>query len=170
MNELRTQTTKVIELLTSPATATTFRDAFSLVWQIIREVGQLLWLVICLGLVFVEWLWKTGYNGGWKTRNWVNNLDQPNTEQIFNETGKSLFEVTKASAAKVVASAKEQLGIEDDNVETTVVTAPASSSTSSQGLEPQKPVANSTPTANSTIVNPLEAQKISAYDPSTVVE
>jgi len=121
MNELKAQAVKVIELLTSPSTGTTFQNAFSLASQILKEIGQLLWLILCLGLVSVEWLWKTGYSTGWKTRNWVNTLDQPGRDRVFNETGKSLLELGKTSATKAVAAAKERLGIVDTGSEPPVV-------------------------------------------------
>jgi hypothetical protein len=169
MNELKAQAAKVIELLTSSGTATTFQNAFSLAWQIIKEVGQLLWLVICLGLVFVEWLWKTGYSSGWKTRDWVNTLDQPGTDRVFSETGKSLLEVSKTSAAKAVASAKERLGIVDTAVESTSATPTPAPKTEVQAPVPTPSVPTS-PASTPPVVNPLQVPTIPADTPSTAVE
>jgi len=111
MNQLKTQIAKVWQLLTAPSTGETYQKTLSLTWTILKETGLLLWLVLCLGLVFGEWIWKTGYKTGWSTRNWINDLEKPSADRLFSETGKSLLEAGKSGAAMVLTTAKEQLGI-----------------------------------------------------------
>ncbi|MFM7449397.1 MAG: hypothetical protein ACKO24_12465 [Leptolyngbyaceae cyanobacterium] len=167
MNELKTQAAKVLELLTNPSTGTTFQNAFSLAWQILKEVGQLLWLVLCLGLVFVEWLWKTGYSTGWKTRDWVNTLDQPGRDRVFNETGKSLLELGKTSATKAVASAKERLGIVDTGSESPVVPPAPKADVKPPAV---KPPAVKSPTPEPAVVTSPAPSTVAAEPPKSEVE
>lgn len=111
-NQVQTQAAKVWQTITDPSTAATYQKTANVTWVILKETGLLIWLVICLGLVGGEWIWKTGYRTGWNVRGWINSLDKSNTENLLNETGKSFLEVSKSAAAAAIATAKEQLGIE----------------------------------------------------------
>ena len=112
-NQVQTQAAKVWQTITDPSTAATYQKTANVTWLILKETGLLVWLVICLGLVAGEWIWKTGYRTGWNVRGWINSLDKANTENLLNETGKSFLEVSKSAAAAAIATAKGQLGIED---------------------------------------------------------
>jgi len=111
--QVQAQAAKLWQTLSDPGTAATYQTTLSLTWKIFAETGRLLWLVICLVLVFGEWIWKTGYRLGWGVRNWVNGLEKPSADRLLSETGKNLLEAGKAGAVMALATAKEQLGIED---------------------------------------------------------
>lgn len=114
-SQLKSQANKLWQTITESKTTETYQQTFALTWSILKEAGYLLWLVVCLGLVFGEWVWKTGYRTGWQVRGWVNNLssEEASADQVLSDTGKSLLEVGKSTAAAAIASAKEQLGLEN---------------------------------------------------------
>ncbi len=123
-NQVKTQADKLWKTITDPSTASTYQNTVKVTWSILKETGLLLWLVICLGLVFGEWIWKTGYRTGWNVRGWINNVDKPSPDKLLNETGKSLTELGKTVAASTIAAAKNQLGIENKPEPPLVMSAP----------------------------------------------
>jgi hypothetical protein len=141
-NQVKTQADKLWKTITDPSTANTYQNTVKVTWNILKETGLLAWLVVCLGLVLGEWIWKTGYRTGWSVRGWVNNLDKPSPDKLLNETGKSLTELSKTVAASAIATAKNQLGIESNPEPPLVMSAPRSAPTSvSAPTEAAKPAA-----------------------------
>lgn len=119
-NQIQTQASKVWQTVTSPETAAVYQNAGTLTWTILKETGYLLWLVICLVLVLGDWIWKTGYRTGYQFRGWINDLEKPRPDQIaesgtgfLSETSKNLLTASKTGLTKAIATAKDQLGIED---------------------------------------------------------
>jgi hypothetical protein len=110
MQKVRAQASKLWTLITAPSTASTYGDVFTLTWSIIKEFGLLLWLIFCIVLVAGEWIWTNAFNAGRGLRNSVNRVGQPSENEVG--TGQSLVSASKASAAKVLAAAKGQLGID----------------------------------------------------------
>jgi hypothetical protein len=111
--QIQTQADKLWKTVTDQSTAATYQQALTVTWTILKETGYLLWLVVCLVLVLGDWIWKTGYRTGWNFRGWLNSFEQPSADQVLSETGKSILEVGKSTAANAIAAAKEQLGIEN---------------------------------------------------------
>jgi hypothetical protein len=146
--QIQTQANKLVKTITDPSTASTYKQTLAVTWTILKETGYLLWLVVCLVLVFGEWIWKTGYRTGWNFRGWVNSLntEKPSADQVLSETGKSLLEVGKSAAASAIAAAKNQLGIEN---------------------KPDPPLVMSSPPVSKTASEPAKAET-SPPDPSSV--
>lgn len=111
-NPVQTQASKLWQTITAPDTAATYQKTGALTWAILKDTGYLLWLVLCLGLVGGEWLWKTGYKTGWDVRDWVNNLDKPKSDRPVSNSGASVSELLKSSVNSAITTAKTQLGIE----------------------------------------------------------
>ncbi len=113
--QIQTQASKLWTTVTSPDTTATYQKTATVTWAILKETGYLLWLTVCLVLVVGEWIWKTGYRTGWHVRSWINNMSnqEASADQMLSDTGKSLLEVGKSTAAAAIAAAKEQLGIEN---------------------------------------------------------
>ena len=111
-NQIQSQAAKVWQLVKDPATGATYTKTVSTTWLILKETGYLLWLVICLTLVFGDWIWRTGYRTGWSTREWINNFEKPNTDRVAQDAGQGLLEASKSAVANAIATAKNQLGIE----------------------------------------------------------
>ena len=157
--QIQTQADKVWQTITDPSTAASYQQTFSLTWTILKETAYLVWLVICLVLVFGDWIWKTGYRAGWATREWVNNLESPSANDLFTVTGKSLLEAGKTGAVKAISTAKEQLGIEDTAEPLAITPAAAAEPKKIAAPEPKPatPPAAPTPPAASTPPAPTPA-------------
>ena len=112
-NQIQSQAAKVWSMIKDPATGATYTKTVSTTWMILKETGYLLWLVVCLTLVFGDWIWHTGYRTGWSTREWINNFEKPNTDRMAQDAGQGLLETSKSAFANAIATAKNQLGIED---------------------------------------------------------
>ncbi|MGG6294754.1 hypothetical protein ACQ4M4_10040 [Leptolyngbya sp. AN02str] len=109
--QISNQASKVWNTLTDPETAKTYGQTGKLTWNIIQEVGLLLWLVLCLTLVLFDWFWKNSIRLGSNTRNWIENIEKPSTDRIASETGKTLASAFSNGAAFALAQAREQLGL-----------------------------------------------------------
>lgn len=111
-NRIQAQATKLWQTIAAPETATTYRNLVSVTWTIVQEAAYLFWLVLCLGLVFVDWFWRLGYRSGSDLRSWVNNMEEPDPNRMLSSTGESLATVGKTGVVKALNAAKAQLGIE----------------------------------------------------------
>ncbi|MBW4692823.1 MAG: hypothetical protein KME27_13790 [Lyngbya sp. HA4199-MV5] len=111
-NQVQSQATKVWGIIKDPATGATYTQTVSTTWLILKETGYLFWLVICLTLVFGDWLWRTGYRTGWSTREWINNFETPKTDRVAQDAGQGILEASKSALTSAIATAKNQLGIE----------------------------------------------------------
>ena len=111
-NQIQSQAAKVWQLVKDPATGATYSKTVSTTWLILKETGYLLWLVVCLTLVFGDWIWRTGYRTGWSTREWINNFEKPSTDRVAQDAGQGLLEASKSALTGAIAKAKTQLGIE----------------------------------------------------------
>ncbi|MGI0485107.1 hypothetical protein ACN4EK_06695 [Pantanalinema rosaneae CENA516] len=111
-NRIQAQATKLWQTIAAPETATSYRNVLSVTWTIVQEAAYLFWLVLCLGLVFVDWFWRLGYRSGSDLRNWMSNLEEPDPNRMLSTTGESLATVGKTGMIKVLNTAKAQLGME----------------------------------------------------------
>lgn len=145
--QIQTQADKLWKTVTDPSTASSYKQTANVTWNILKETGYLLWLVVCLGLVFGEWVWKTGYRTGWQFRGWVNSLnaEKPSADQLLSETGKSLLEVGKSTAAAAILAAKDQLGIENKPEPPLVVSQPPAAKPAPAKVETPQPAIESIP-------------------------
>lgn len=144
-NQIQSQAAKVWQLVKDPATGATYTKTVSTTWLILKETGYLLWLVICLALVFGDWIWRTGYRTGWSTREWINNFEKPSTDRVTQDAGQGLLEASKSALSGAIATAKNQLGIED-NTEPMLATTPPASTPDPKPTPAPTPAPTSEPT------------------------
>jgi hypothetical protein len=147
--QIQAQAKKLWGLVSSPETAGTYQKTGALTWTILKETGYLLWLVICLVLVFGEWLWKTGYGAGYRFRSWINDLERPTlsaelpssdvTAAQLSTTGKNLLNAGKTRLLKAVETAREELGIERVTSPLEVTPPPATPPASTASATPPTP-------------------------------
>jgi hypothetical protein len=165
-NPIQTQANKVWQTITAPDTAATYQKAGTRTWSILKETSYLLWLVLCLGLVGGEWIWKTGYKTGWDVREWVNNLDKPKearfavdaTTDSTVSAGMSIGESLRGAVMGAIATAKNQLGIE----QTTASTPPAEPPTSTASVNsPTSTISTPAVTPPSVSVDPPSSISVS---------
>lgn len=124
MERIQAQAKKLWQIISSPSTVKAYQETLALTWAILKETGQLLWLVLCLGLVAGDWFWKKSYKAGQDARVWIDAMqtraEAPEAEgaeatltaNFLTETGKSLLSAGQAGVTLVLNTAKEQLGLE----------------------------------------------------------
>lgn len=125
MNKIKAQADKLWQLLSQPATGAVYQQVLAVTWAIIKEVGLLLWLTLCLVLVVGDWGWKYSYELGQKARTWITDLqtkpkaseaiasqEPVSPEEFWKKTGQSLLAAGQKSVATVLDTAKSQLDLD----------------------------------------------------------
>lgn len=114
MEKIKTQANKVSELLFAADTGATYKKTLTLTWNILRETGLLLWLIICLTFVGGEWFWKNSISLGRKARDWYEDWQTPSADEpkSATEMGQSALTALSFSAENLLYQAKKQLGID----------------------------------------------------------
>lgn len=114
MDKIKAQANKVSQLVFSAETGAAYKKVLTLTWDILRETGILLWLVICLLFVGVEWFYFTSVRLGRQARAWYENLGQtsPDTEpQSATSTGQAILNVGQSGVNYLLTQARQQLGM-----------------------------------------------------------
>ncbi|MEM9213515.1 MAG: hypothetical protein AAGD25_04125 [Cyanobacteria bacterium P01_F01_bin.150] len=142
-SKIQAQAIKFWQAIVSAETAGAYAKALDVTWTILKEGAILLWLIICLVLVFFDWGYDTATGAGRSVRAWFEGLSQAESTDIASETGKQLVAASKASLSSTISQARTQLGLPDkkgevapntpssvDSAATPVATVPTSTSTS----------------------------------------
>ncbi|MGB3136277.1 MAG: hypothetical protein WBB18_05675 [Nodosilinea sp.] len=139
METVKEQASVVSQLLFSAETGNIYKKALTRSWNILREIGVLLWLIICLTFVGGEWFYRTAVGLGRSTRAWYVGLSEksPSAEpQSMTSTGEALLSSVKSGTAYLLGQARQQLGM--PKPETTPATPPTVATTTAAG--PPAPV------------------------------
>ena len=114
MDKIKQQSNRVGELIFSADTGATYKKTLTLTWNILRETGILLWLVVCLVFVGAEWFWKTSISLGLKARTWYEEAKEPKDAEpkSASEIGQSMMSALGTGTENLLYQAKQQLGIE----------------------------------------------------------
>lgn len=114
MEKIKTQASKLGELVFDSDTGATYQKTVTLTWAILRETGVLLWLVICLVFVGAEGFWKKSIALGQSTRGWYEGLKEPSEEEpkSATEMGQSALSALGTGAETLLYQAKKQLGMD----------------------------------------------------------
>lgn len=108
---IRSQAAKVWQLITNPDTIATYGQTLRLTWLLVKEVGRLLWLIICAVLVGIAWLLGTSLWAGKAFRELTEKFNEPSSEPLLNQVGKGIVAASKTSVNLALTTAMEQLGI-----------------------------------------------------------
>lgn len=114
MDKIKEQANIVSQLLFSTETGDIYTKTLTRTWDILREVGVLLWLVICLTFVGGEWFYRTSVSLGRSARTWYSGLSEkgPDVEpQSIASTGEALLDTVKSGTTYLLNQARQQLGI-----------------------------------------------------------
>jgi hypothetical protein len=125
----------------------TFQKTILFIWNILRETGRLLWLVLCLGLVLITWIWTSSKTSSQKLQAWYESIPEPKSEHVWAEASQFLVSASRSTATNVMAQAREQLGLPAPEAPTPVVKAVTATPVAKQEATPSSPVA---PEADST--------------------
>lgn len=114
MDTIKEQANLVSQLLFSSDTGDIYKKTLARTWDILREVGVLLWLVICLTFVGGEWFYRTAVGLGRSTRSWYIGLSEKDTSadaQSITSSGQALLDTVQSGTSYLLAQARQQLGI-----------------------------------------------------------
>lgn len=143
MDKIKAQANKVSQLVFSAETGAAYKKVLALTWDILRETGVLLWLVICLLFVGIEWFYFTSVRLGRQARAWYENLGQtsPDAEpQSVTSTGQAVLNAGQSGVNYLLTQARQQLGMKAPEPPAV----PPKSSTSPQPSTPAAPVSTAT--------------------------
>jgi hypothetical protein len=89
----------------------TFQKTILFIWNILRETGRLLWLVLCLGLVLITWIWTSSKTSSQKLQAWYESIPEPKSEHVWAEVSQFLVSTSRTTATNIMSQAREQLGL-----------------------------------------------------------
>lgn len=114
VNKIKGQADKVSELLFSADTGAAYKKTAILTWEILRETGVLLWLIVCFVFIGGEWFWKNSISLGRQARDRYNTFQQPSSEEprSMSDIGQSAASAITSSFETLLYQAKQQLDIE----------------------------------------------------------
>lgn len=139
MDKIKDQANKVSQLVFASDTGAAYQKTFSITWEILRETGVLVWLVLCLGFVAGEWFWRNSIALGRNARSWYvsfSEKDKSPEEQSFSATGKAILEAGQSGATYLLTKAREQLGIKAPETPVAPSAAPPASASQQQTPAP----------------------------------
>lgn len=110
-SKIQAQSAKVWQILTNPETTNTYKNVVTTTWQILKESAVLLWLILCLILVIIDWFWTNSIFAGRRFRVWVDSFEKSDTDHIASEAGKQLLAASKRSVANSISGARTLLGL-----------------------------------------------------------
>ncbi|MEB3290917.1 MAG: hypothetical protein VKI82_13455 [Leptolyngbya sp.] len=145
MDKIKEQASVVSQLVFAGETGEIYKKMLSRTWDILRETGILLWLVICLTFVGGEWFYRNSVSLGRSARTWYTSLSTKSAEAeppSMEATGEALLSSVKSGAAYLLSQARQQLGLPDPEP-----TAPIVQSTPVAPAAPPAPVAPAAPPA-----------------------
>ena len=114
MDKIKQQANTVSQLVFSAETGETYKKTLSLTWDILRETGILIWLVICLTFVGGEWFYRNSVKLGRHTRLWYNSLGEKteaSEAEAAASTGEALLASVQSGTSYLLSRARQQLGI-----------------------------------------------------------
>jgi hypothetical protein len=114
--------------VSDPESLGTYQKTIQTTWNILRETGRLLWLILCLGLVFVTWLWTTSKTSSQQLKTWYEGIPEPKSENVMTEVSQFLASSSQTTAKKVMTQAREQLGLSAPTATPVVKTVAAAAS------------------------------------------
>ncbi|XGB42954.1 MAG: hypothetical protein LVS60_03805 [Nodosilinea sp. LVE1205-7] len=117
MDKIKEQTNRVIQLVFAGDTAQIYQRTLTRSWDILRETGILIWLVICLVFVGGEWFYRNSIQLGSQTRAWYQQVSEnsgvsgTDPSQSVGSTGQALLHSLQSGALYLLDQARQQLGI-----------------------------------------------------------
>lgn len=140
MNKIKEQANIVSQLVFSGETGDIYKKMLTRTWDILRETGILIWLVVCLTFVGGEWFYRSSVGLGRNARAWYTSLSEKSSTtegQSMEATGEALLSTVKSSTHYLLSQARKQLGLPEP--EPTTPAAPVVASPQPPAVEAPKP-------------------------------
>ncbi|NMF85356.1 hypothetical protein [Nodosilinea sp. P-1105] len=116
MDKIKEQANQVGQLVFASDTGELYKKTFIRTWEILKETGILVWLVICLTFVGAEWFYRTSVGLGRNARIWYNGLGEKaekSEAQSAASTGQAVLDTVQSGATYLLSQARKQLGLKD---------------------------------------------------------
>jgi hypothetical protein len=108
---LRNQINSWWRTVSSEETLNTYQNTLQVTWNILRETAGLIWLFLCLGLVFFDWFRDTAIGSGRQLKTWIDALPEPKVEHAWSEVVSQSKSVSQVGTSRLLEQARGQLGI-----------------------------------------------------------
>lgn len=129
MDRIQIQASKLWDLLFADETAETYQTTLNLTGTLIKETAQLIWLIICSVFVFGAWFSDTSVKTGKGIRTWIDQqgseTSAPADQTSIADTSKNLLDTGRTGIAYLLNQAREQLGIEAEEIPTAIQSSPS---------------------------------------------
>ena len=106
------QARQVWQVLSAPQTGRAYQTVAVTTWTILKETGMLLWLLVCLVLVTLDWSINGAIAAGRVSRYAVAQASQIRTDTLATDTKQALLMAGKTGLANTLSQARSQLGME----------------------------------------------------------
>lgn len=120
MDRIQAQASKLWDLLFDEDTGTTYQAALNLTGTILKEFAQLIWLTLISVFVFGAWFSDVTVKTGKGIRDWVDNRDTDvpavTDGKSAGEASKDLLEKGRVTVSQLLNQAREQLGLEAQEI------------------------------------------------------
>lgn len=170
MDKIKEQANTVGQLVFSSETGDLYKKTLTRTWDIIRETGLLLWLVVCLTVVGGEWFYRTSVGLGRSARDWYTTFSEKSTAtteaQPLGSTGEALLGIVKSSTSNLIGQARKQIGLPDPEP-TAPVAAPSKPTTPPVSAAPATPLAAPAASAPAATPSTPPASSASGFGTST---
>ncbi len=123
--QISQQASKVSKLLGDPGTISSYKQALTVTIAILKETALLIWLVLCLGLVAIDWFWTNSIAVGRNARTWIEGFETTDKNELPNQLGQSMLLASQSSLNFLVTQAREQIGLPAKSTETLPMAKPA---------------------------------------------
>lgn len=111
MTRLKEQFQTLWALLVSAETLTAYRQVVTVTGRIVKETLVLLWLVLCLGIVALEWVGRSAIAVGQWSRGAIHRAQDLSGDRVVADTGEALKTASVGSLRFALDQAKVQLGL-----------------------------------------------------------
>lgn len=109
-NPIKEKATEWWQLISKKETADSFKDFFSLTWNILKETALLVWLLLCSVLVAIGWVWDNSSKVSESVSDLQSKAKQPDGNMAA-EAATKLWTASQTSAANALATARKQLNL-----------------------------------------------------------
>jgi hypothetical protein len=109
--KIRSQASRFWTALAGAATLEAYKNAINVTFTILKEGVILIWLLLCLVLVFFDWGATQSKAAGQKARTWFENLKHSDSSAFTTNAKQTLLLAGKSSVTNTIAKARETLGL-----------------------------------------------------------
>lgn len=169
MTRLKEQLQTLWALLASAETLMAYRRVVVVTGQIIKETLILLWLVLCLGIVALEWLGRGAIAVGQWSKGAVDRAQDLSGDRVVADTGEALKTAGVGSLRFALDQAKAQLGL-PPTPPAPKVEAPKAEAPKSETPKPEAPKSSPDPSVSAVAEAAIAPSPDATDDPSETSE